>query len=147
VKVDREERPDLDSIYMDAVQALTGRGGWPLTAFLTPDGTPFYAGTYFPNEARHGMPAFRDVLSAIGVAWKERRDEVLEQGARVLRGIDRAIAPDPTADPLGEELLSDAVRALLRSFDAHWGGFGGAPKFPQPMALEFLLRAAARGDA
>src|SRR3954463_3571235 len=87
IKVDREERPDLDSIYMDAVQALTGRGGWPLTAFLALDGTPFYAGTYFPNEPRHGMPACREVLESIAAAWRDRRDDVVEQGGRVLRGI------------------------------------------------------------
>ncbi|MFL5737614.1 MAG: thioredoxin domain-containing protein [Actinomycetota bacterium] len=147
IKVDREERPDLDSIYMDAVQALTGRGGWPLTAFLTPDGTPFYAGTYFPNEPRHGMPAFRDVLTALASAWKEQRNDVLEQGKRVLNGIGelaKASAPD---DELNGEVLSGALANLRRMYDAHWGGFGGAPKFPQSMTLEFLLKVAARGDA
>jgi uncharacterized protein YyaL (SSP411 family) len=145
IKVDREERPDLDSIYMDAVQAMTGRGGWPLTAFLAPDGTPFYAGTYFPNERRHGIPAFRDVLEAISAAWRDRREDVLEQGGRILRGIGRVAEVSPKEEPLREQLLSDALGTLRRAFDTRWGGFHGAPKFPQPMTLEFLLRCAVRG--
>src|SRR4051812_48090104 len=145
IKVDREERPDLDSIYMDAVQALTGRGGWPMTAFLSPDGTPFYAGTYFPNEARHGMPAFRDVLNAIAAAGGDRRDDVLEQGSRVLAGIGRLSEASAPEDPLGTEILTGALSNLRRMYDTRWGGFGGAPKFPQPMTLEVLLKAAARG--
>jgi uncharacterized protein len=147
IKVDREERPDLDSIYMDAVQALTGRGGWPLTAFLAPDGTPFYAGTYFPNEARHGMPAFREVLTALASAWKEQRDDVLEQGKRVLQGIGQLAKTSAPDDALNEEVLSGALANVRRMYDAHWGGFGGAPKFPQAMTLEFLLKTAARDDA
>jgi uncharacterized protein YyaL (SSP411 family) len=146
VKVDREERPDIDSIYMDAVQALTGRGGWPLTAFLTPDGTPFYAGTYFPNEPRSGMPAFRDVLTAISAAWRDRRGDIEEQGSRVLQGIGRVGELSVTEGTLGAETVSSAVDMLRRAFDTRWGGFGGAPKFPQPMTLEFLLRAAVRGS-
>ena len=147
IKVDREERPDLDSIYMDAVQALTGRGGWPLTAFLTPDRTPFYAGTYFPNEPRHGMPAFRDVLDAIAAAWRDRREDVLEQGGHVLAGIGRLAQTSAPDDALGEEILAGALANLRRAYDVHWGGFGGAPKFPQPMTLEFLLKVAVRGNA
>jgi uncharacterized protein YyaL (SSP411 family) len=146
IKVDREERPDLDSIYMDAVQALTGRGGWPLTAFLAPDGTPFYAGTYFPNEPRHGMPAFRDVLDAIAAAWRDRREDVLDQGSRVLAGIGRLAEASAPEDPLGEETVTGALGNLRRMYDTRWGGFGAAPKFPQPMTLEFLLKAAVRGD-
>ncbi|HWO69200.1 MAG TPA: thioredoxin domain-containing protein, partial [Actinomycetota bacterium] len=108
VKVDREERPDLDAIYMDAVQAMTGGGGWPLTAFCTPDGKSFYAGTYFPPEDRHGLPAFRKVLLAIAEAWRERREEVLAQGDRVLRAVGRALpAAAPDAE-LGEEVLREA---------------------------------------
>jgi uncharacterized protein YyaL (SSP411 family) len=145
IKVDREERPDLDSIYMDAVQAMTGRGGWPLTAFLAPDCTPFYAGTYFPNEQRHGMPAFRDVLEAISAAWRDRREDVLEQGGRILQGIGRIAEVSATEEPLREQLLSDALGTLRGAFDTRWGGFHGAPKFPQPMTLEFLLRCAVRG--
>jgi uncharacterized protein YyaL (SSP411 family) len=140
IKVDREERPDVDAIYMDAVQAMTGRGGWPLTAFLTPEGKPFYAGTYFPNEDRHGLPSFRRILTAIAETWRERRDEVETQGQRLVEAISRPglVASE---EPLGDDVLSDAFLALRRAFDARWGGFGGAPKFPQPMTLEFLLRA------
>src|SRR5919198_2575633 len=141
VKVDREERPDLDAIYMDAVQAMTGHGGWPMTVFLTPDGKPFYAGTYFPNEDRHGMPAFTRVLESVAEAWRARREDVLLQGQRVIQGIGRVSAVRPSNEPLSEEILLEAYRSLERQFDPTWGGFGGAPKFPQPMTLEFLLRA------
>jgi uncharacterized protein YyaL (SSP411 family) len=140
IKVDREERPDVDAIYMDAVQAMTGHGGWPLTTFLTPEGEPFYAGTYFPDEARHGMPAFHTVLTAIADAWRHQRDEVLTQGRRVVDTIGRASAMEASRDPLSDELLDGAMAALRRGFDERWGGFGGAPKFPQPMTLELLLR-------
>jgi uncharacterized protein len=140
IKVDREERPDLDSIYMDAVQAMTGGGGWPLTAFLTPEGRPFYAGTYFPNEDRHGLPSFRKVLAAIAETWRERREEVHEQARRVVEGIGRVGRLAESRDPLTEDVLRQAFAGLQRSFDSEWGGFGGAPKFPQPMTLEFLLR-------
>ncbi|MGQ0669964.1 MAG: thioredoxin domain-containing protein [Actinomycetota bacterium] len=145
IKVDREERPDLDSIYMDAVQAMTGAGGWPLTAFLAADGTPFYAGPYFPNEDRHGMPAFRKVLAAIAEAWRDRRGEVLEQGRRVVEGIRRAGRIAESHDPLTEDVLRQAFAGLQRASDPEWGGFGVAPKFPQPMTLEFLLRCHLRG--
>jgi uncharacterized protein len=146
IKVDREERPDLDAIYMDAVQAMTGSGGWPLTAFLTPDGKPFYAGTYFPDEDRHGMPAFRKVLTAIAETWHERRDEVETQSARIVDAIARTSTLDASADELSDEVLLEAAAALKGVFDPTWGGFGGAPKFPQPMTLEFLLRRHVRGD-
>jgi hypothetical protein len=146
IKVDREERPDLDAIYMDAVQAMTGHGGWPLTAFLTPDGKPFYAGTYFPDEARHGLPAFRAVLTAIANAWATRREEVEEQGARVVASISRAAMLGASREELSEDVAAQASRALRAAFDPAWGGIGGAPKFPQPMTLEFLLRRHLRGD-
>jgi uncharacterized protein len=145
IKVDREERPDLDAIYMDAVQAMTGHGGWPLTAFLTPDGKPFYAGTYFPDVDRHGMPAFRKVLTAIADTWRNRRDEVEEQSGRVVDAIARASSIGGSGETLTDELLSGASRALRAAFDTRWGGFGGAPKFPQPMVLDFLLRRHLRG--
>ena len=145
IKVDREERPDLDAIYMDAVQAMTGSGGWPLTAFLTPDGEPFYAGTYFPNEPRHGMPSFRSVLDAVADAWEHRRDEAKAQSARIVEAIDRTGRLAASAEPLTDDILTQAFSALRRSFDPRWGGFGGAPKFPQPMNLEFLLRMHLRG--
>jgi hypothetical protein len=146
IKVDREERPDLDGIYMDAVQAMTGQGGWPLSAFLTPEGEPFYAGTYFPPEPRAGMPAFRDVLRGIADAWRGRREEVLSQGTRVARAIARASSPRPGRSDPGEAVADEAAAALRAGFDERWGGFGGAPKFPQPMTLEFLLRRAVRGS-
>ncbi|MFN2543569.1 MAG: thioredoxin domain-containing protein [Actinomycetota bacterium] len=146
VKVDREERPDVDAIYMDAVQAMTGQGGWPMTVFLTPDGEPFYAGTYFPNEDRHGMPSFTRVLTAVAEAWRARRGELHEQGRRVVEGIGRIGALRESSQPLSDEALAGATRGLRSAFDAEWGGFGGAPKFPQPMTLEFLLRMHVRGD-
>jgi uncharacterized protein len=145
IKVDREERPDLDAIYMDAVQAMTGSGGWPMTVFLSPDGTPFYAGTYFPKEDRYGMPAFRRVLLGVADAWKNQRDVTDEQGRRVLQVISRAAELAPSEDALDEPVLRSALESLRQSFDHEWGGFGGAPKFPQPMTLEFLLRCRARG--
>jgi len=143
VKVDREERPDLDSIYMSAVQALTGRGGWPMSVFLTSEGMPFYGGTYFPPQARYGMPSFGDVLRAISEAWSNRRDELLASADKVLRAVRkgqeghaaRRVASEPAA-----AVARIAYRALLEAFDTRHGGWGGAPKFPQPMALEFLLR-------
>jgi uncharacterized protein YyaL (SSP411 family) len=146
VKVDREERPDIDAIYMEAVQAMTGHGGWPMTVFLTPEGEPFFGGTYFPNEDRHGMPAFRRVLAGVAEAWRERRGEVAEQGRRLARAIGRSTALRPSNDPLSDAILRDAFASLSRSFDRQWGGTLGAPKFPQPMTLEFLQRWSVRGN-
>jgi len=146
IKVDREERPDLDAIYMDAVQSLTGQGGWPLSAFLTPDGRPFFAGTYFPKEAIHGMPSFRQVLEAIAEAWRDRREEVEQQGSRVVEAISRTISVADLEEPLTDEISTRALAELRNTFDARWGGFGAAPKFPQPMTLEFVLRMAVRGN-
>jgi uncharacterized protein len=145
IKVDREERPDLDAIYMDAVQAMTGSGGWPMTVFLSWDGVPFYAGTYFPKEDRFGMPAFRRVLLGVADAYREQRDVTEEQGRRVLQVISRAAALTQSESALDESVLRGALESLRQSFDPEWGGFGGAPKFPQPMTLEFLLRCRARG--
>ncbi|MDF3292113.1 thioredoxin domain-containing protein [Streptomyces silvisoli] len=144
VKVDREERPDVDAVYMEAVQAATGQGGWPMTVFLTPDGEPFYFGTYFPPEPRHGMPGFRQVLEGVRAAWRDRRDEVGEVAARIVRELsgrqlDYGKAPAP-----GEAELHAALLELTREYDATYGGFGGAPKFPPSMVLEFLLRHHAR---
>jgi len=146
VKVDREERPDLDGIYMDAVQAMTGQGGWPMTVFLTPEGGPFFAGTYFPKTDRHGLPGFRKVLLAVADAWREKRDDARRQGEAVVGHI-AAQSSDltPAAAPLSEDLLRQAFDGLRRVFDPRWGGFGPAPKFPQPMTLEFVLRASVRG--
>src|SRR5204863_382503 len=123
IKVDREERPDLDAIYMDAVQAMTGSGGWPMTVFLSPDGTPFYAGTYFPKEDRYGMPAFRRVLLGVADAWKNQRDVTDEQGRRVLQVISRAAELAPSEDVLDESVLRGALESLRESFDPEWGGF------------------------
>ncbi|HEX5936915.1 MAG TPA: thioredoxin domain-containing protein [Actinomycetota bacterium] len=147
VKVDREERPDLDAIYMDAVQAMTGQGGWPLSAFLTPDGKPFFAGTYFPKEPAHGMPSFRQVLEGIVEAWRGRRDDLERQAGRVVDAISRTAMLEPSTEPLTDAITTEALATLERSFDRRWGGFGSAPKFPQPMTLEFVLRMAVRGSA
>jgi uncharacterized protein len=145
IKVDREERPDLDAIYMDAVQTMTGGGGWPLTAFLTPEGRPFYAGTYFPNEERHGLPSFRTVLEAVADAWEHRRSQAETQSARVTEAIERTSRLAASPEPLTDDLLLSAFGGLRRAFDPRWGGFGRAPKFPQPMTLELCLRMHLRG--
>src|SRR5919112_472559 len=145
IKVDREERPDLDSLYMAAVQAMTQHGGWPMTVFLTPDGTPFYGGTYFPPEDRTGMPGFPKVLEAVANAFNERRDEGGENAQQIRSLLQRATKELPKPDDLTPELPAEASEQLARSFDARNGGFGGAPKFPQPAAMEFLLRQDKRG--
>jgi uncharacterized protein YyaL (SSP411 family) len=157
IKVDREERPDLDQIYMTAVQLLTQRGGWPMSMFLTPDLEPFYGGTYFPPADRYGMPAFKKLLLALADAWKNRRAELAASAAQITAGIQEAMrleTPSPTArrpgtgtdGPLGPELLRGAGKLLQRAFDPRFGGFGQAPKFPHPMELRLLLRIARRFD-
>ncbi|MFE5403440.1 thioredoxin domain-containing protein [Streptomyces sp. NPDC056580] len=147
VKVDREERPDVDAVYMEAVQAATGQGGWPMTVFLTPDAEPFYFGTYFPPEPRHGMPSFRQVLEGVQRAWADRRGEVAEVARKIVRDLSqRELAPQ-AARPPGEQELAQALLALTREYDPQRGGFGGAPKFPPSMVLEFLLRHHARTGA
>jgi uncharacterized protein YyaL (SSP411 family) len=140
VKVDREERPDVDAVYMDAVVALTGQGGWPLTVFLTPDGEPFYGGTYFPPEPRHGLPSFRQVLQAVADVYRERPEDVAAQAEALIGALRRSGETDPSWDPLTDALLTEAERGLLAQLDPRWGGFGHAPKFPPASALEFLLR-------
>jgi uncharacterized protein YyaL (SSP411 family) len=146
IKIDREERPDLDQLYMGAVQAMTGGGGWPMSVFLTPDGRPFYGGTYFPPSPTHGLPAFRDVLSGVRRAWDEQREEVEQAGARLVAAlVEQQLPVGRGVDP-GRGVLDDAVAGIERSFDARNGGWGGAPKFPQPMTIEFLLRRASGGD-
>jgi hypothetical protein len=140
VKVDREERPDVDAVYMDAVVALTGQGGWPLTVFLTPDGEPFYGGTYFPPEPRHGLPAFRQVLHAVADAYREQPDGVAAQAEALVGALRRSAETEPSDEPLTEALLAEAEAGLLSQLDPRWGGFGRAPKFPPASALEFLLR-------
>jgi len=144
IKVDREERPDVDGIYMDAVVALTGQGGWPMTVFLTPDGAPFWGGTYFPPTPRMGMPAFRDVLTAMATVYADRRGDVTAQGAELVEAIRRSGTTPPSGEPLTSGLLGQAVFTLAAQFDGRHGGFGGAPKFPPASTIEFLLRVHAR---
>ncbi len=139
VKVDREERPDVDAIYMEAVQAMTGHGGWPLNAFITPEQAPFYVGTYFPPEQRHGMPSWRMVLLAVAEAWERRREEIREQSSQIVRSLQATARMQPSSDPIRETLLTDAVAALHRSYDRANGGFGHAPKFPPASTIELLL--------
>ncbi|MGW2121664.1 thioredoxin domain-containing protein [Streptomyces sp. NPDC001758] len=147
VKVDREERPDVDAVYMEAVQAATGHGGWPMTVFLTPDAEPFYFGTYFPPAPRHGMPSFRQVLQGVHQAWDERRDEVDEVAGKITRDLaERELSYGDDQVP-GEQELAQALLGLTREYDPQRGGFGGAPKFPPSMVIEFLLRHHARTGA
>ncbi len=146
VKVDREERPDVDAIYMQAVQTMTGGGGWPMTVFLEPGGRPFYGGTYFPPEDRPGMPGFVRLLDAVGEAWRDRRGELLEQGEQLRDAIAQStsIGGRGTSAPVDRALLDTAVGALREQFDPRFGGFGRAPKFPQAMTHTFLLDMAVR---
>ena len=140
IKVDREERPDLDQIYMQAVQTMTGHGGWPMTVFLTPEGMPFYGGTYFPPEDRHGMPAFRRVLTALADAYEKKPDDIAKTVAQMRQlyaASGEALAASGSVTPA---LLERAYRGLAQRYDVRHGGFEGAPKFPQAMALDFLLR-------
>jgi uncharacterized protein YyaL (SSP411 family) len=146
VKVDREERPDVDSVYMTATQAMTGQGGWPMTVFTTPDGRPFYCGTYFPPRPAHGMPAFRQVLAAVSDAWSHRRADLESAGTTIVEAISgRLDLGDPR--PLSADVLDRAVAELVGSYDERSAGFGGAPKFPPSMLLEFLLRNSSRNAA
>lgn len=141
IKVDREERPDIDAIYMDAVQAMTGRGGWPMSVFLTPEAMPFYGGTYFPKHSRYGMPSFSEVLTQITSLWQYRRDEVLEAGAALTQVLERSPGGGVVSSGTLEiETIETATRGLTRVFDRTHGGFGGAPKFPQPAVVDFVLR-------
>jgi uncharacterized protein len=144
VKVDREERPDIDAVYMAATQAMTGQGGWPMTVFAAPDGRPFFAGTYFPPRPAHGLPSFVQLLEAIAHAWRERREEVLDSATQITAALDDMTRQLSTAagdgSALSSGLLEAAAETLLTSYDADRGGFGGAPKFPPSMPCEFLLR-------
>ncbi|MEU6294487.1 thioredoxin domain-containing protein [Streptomyces erythrochromogenes] len=144
IKVDREERPDVDAVYMEAVQAATGQGGWPMTVFLTADAEPFYFGTYFPPEPRHGMPSFMQVLEGVRAAWVGRPEEVAEVAQKIVRDLAGRQLDYGKAGTPGPEELAQALLGLTREYDAVRGGFGGAPKFPPSMALEFLLRHHAR---
>src|SRR5947208_3963579 len=139
VKVDREERPDVDALYMEAVQAMTGAGGWPLNVFLTPEGVPFYGGTYFPPDPRPGMPAWTQLLSAIAEAWSQRREEISAGGERLRAHLGSGAALAPSHEPISRSALAAALARLHESFDVEHGGFGGAPKFPPASAVDFLL--------
>jgi uncharacterized protein len=143
IKVDREERPDIDAICMEACQAMNGHGGWPLNAFLTPEQAPFYAGTYFPPEPRHGMPSWQMVLLAVADAWQKRREEIRQQGSRVVQSLGATARLQPSAEPMRQAVLTGAVAALGQTFDRTNAGWGGAPKFPQASIIELLL---ARGE-
>ncbi len=144
IKVDREERPDLDQIYMNAVMSLTGSGGWPMSVFLTPDLKPFYGGTYWPPTARYGRPGFRDILEGVHDAWATRREACVNQATELTDLVIQAGRPSPPADSLSEETLRRAQQSLIRSADSVHGGFGSAPKFPHPMDLRVLMRCAKR---
>jgi uncharacterized protein YyaL (SSP411 family) len=144
VKVDREERPDVDALYMEAVQAMTGHGGWPLNVFVTPDQVPFYGATYFPPQPRQGMPSWRQVLEAVSEAWTQRRESIEAQAPKIVERLAGGARLAPSANPITAAALDDAVARLREAYDAPRGGWGGAPKFPAASAIELLLR---RGDA
>jgi uncharacterized protein YyaL (SSP411 family) len=144
IKVDREERPDLDGIYMQAVQAMTGQGGWPMTVFLTPDGVPFYGGTYFPKDDRYGMPSFKRILTSVSDAYRSKPADIARTAASVREMYDAAAQRTRSAGPLSPALLDQAYHSLAGRYDPENGGFEGAPKFPQTMALDFMLRHSAR---
>ncbi len=148
IKVDREERPDVDDLYMAATQALTGRGGWPMSVWLEPESLkPFYAGTYFPPEPRHGMPAFTDLLVGISEAWTNQQDEVVAQANSLAEAVTHQLQHNESPVIIGEDQISEAVSGLVGIFDQRFGGFGGAPKFPQPTYIEFLLTIRGSADA
>jgi uncharacterized protein len=139
IKVDREERPDVDSVYMNAVQVMTGSGGWPMTVFLTPDGKPFYGGTYFPPEDRYGRPGFRRIMESLQDAWTNRRNDVLESAGDLTKHLGGMETLRDSSEPADVAVLESAFAVMTRNFDATWGGFGQAPKFPNPGGLEWLL--------
>src|SRR4029453_7882789 len=139
IKVDREERPDVDAVYMQATQALTGQGGWPMSVFLTPDRKPFYAGTYFPPTPRHGLPSFQQVLQAITAAWRDRKSEILVSASEIARRLSMPQTP-AGSETLTASDCAESILLLQREFDPTYGGFGRAPKFPPSMVLEALLR-------
>ena len=144
IKVDREERPDLDQIYMNAVQMMTHHGGWPMTVFLTPDAVPFYGGTYYPPQDRYNMPGFPRVLIGVAEAYRDRQDDIRETGTSLVNELRRLSTTSGSDHPIEAELLNAAYVGIIRNYDSINGGFGGAPKFPPAMALEFLLRVCAR---
>ena len=143
VKVDREERPDVDAVTMEATVGMTGSGGWPTTVFMTPDGKPFYAGTYFPPESRHGLPSFQELLRAVAETWRERRDDIERQAERIDGALRSTAVSEAATEPLTSALLAEAAQGIAATFEPAFGGFGRAPKFPAASTLELLLR---RGD-
>lgn len=143
IKVDREERPDVDAIYMDAVQAMTGSGGWPLNAFVTPEGRPFWAGTYFPPASRQNLPSWRDVVGSLAQAWVDQREEIKTASQEIVPRVQGAATMEPSGEALDPALLDDALGILHQVFDSEFGGWAGAPKFPMASVIEFLL---ARGE-
>ncbi|MBT3392340.1 MAG: thioredoxin domain-containing protein, partial [Chloroflexi bacterium] len=147
IKVDREERPDIDTIYMQAVVAMTGQGGWPMSVFLTPEGEPFYGGTYFPPEPRYRMPAFRQILLSITQIWRDERGKILHSSQTLAQQLQQTFSvPNTAGNGISLQTLEQAVTHLTQAYDEQYGGWGQAPKFPQPMAIEFLLRQATRGN-
>jgi uncharacterized protein len=146
IKVDREERPDLDSLYMNAVVAMTGQGGWPMSVFLTPQGEPFYGGTYFPPQARFNLPSFREVIQTITRLWRDDRQRLLQSSHEIVQHIVGAAPVKKNGLPLSPQILDQAVYRLAQAYDWNYGGWGQAPKFPQPMVIEFLLQRASQGD-
>jgi uncharacterized protein YyaL (SSP411 family) len=146
IKVDREERPDLDQIYMQAVVAMTRQGGWPMSVFLTPEGQPFFGGTYFPPMRRYNMPSFREVLLSVERVWREDREKILESAAQVTQLIQQSTASGGATSEISLEKLNQATMTIAQGYDWENGGWGQAPKFPQPMVIEVLLRQATRGD-
>ena len=146
IKVDREERPDLDSIYMDAVVAMTGQGGWPMSVFLTPDGQPFFGGTYFPPEQRFNMPSFREVLVSVYTTWDQEREKLMSSSQRITDHIRNSTVLESTENHIQDDLLQRATMGLAQTYDWNHGGWGNAPKFPQPLAIDFLLRQGLKGD-
>jgi uncharacterized protein YyaL (SSP411 family) len=140
IKVDREERPDLDQIYMNAVQMMTHHGGWPMTVFLTPDAIPFYGGTYFPPQDRYNMPGFPRVLISVAEAYRDRQHDIADTSGQLLNELRRLSETNGSVHAIEKELLDAAYVGIIRNYDSKNGGFGGAPKFPPAMTLEFLLR-------
>jgi uncharacterized protein YyaL (SSP411 family) len=146
IKVDREELPDIDSIYMQVVVAMTGQGGWPMSVFLTPDRKPFYGGTYFPPIRRYNMPSFKEVLRTIARLWQEERQQLLESGQHMTQHLQQRHSTLGEQEILDGKKLSQVIETLAQSYDWNDGGWGKAPKFPQPMTIEFLHRRAKYGD-
>src|SRR5205807_10162750 len=144
IKVGREERPDIDRIYMSYVQATTGGGGWPMSVWLTPELKPFIGGTYFPPEDRHGQPGFKKVLERISALWKEQHEKIVEQGNKIAEALQQSATTAPSSEKLSAKTFDTAFEQISRSFDDKEGGFGGAPKFPHPVTLNFLSRSYAR---